>query len=78
MVPQCCLLPLAISEMMADAASTGQLSLADRYGLMAAILNDSLNEEERAAVDRLLRAVSRGRLQITEHLSTAFPYDQAA
>ncbi|MBD2256212.1 hypothetical protein H6G13_01370 [Pseudanabaena sp. FACHB-2040] len=78
MDPQCSLLPLAISEILADAATTGQLSLADRYGLMAAILSESLSEEERAAIDRLLRAVLRGRLQISNHLSTAFPYEQAA
>ncbi|WP_242028055.1 hypothetical protein [Pseudanabaena sp. FACHB-2040] len=45
---------------------------------MAAILSESLSEEERAAIDRLLRAVLRGRLQISNHLSTAFPYEQAA
>lgn len=64
MLPECSLLPLAISEIMADAATTGHLTLTDQYGLMAAILSDSLGEEERAAIDRLLRAVKRGRLRV--------------
>lgn len=78
MLPQCCLLPLALSEIMADAAATGQLTVADRYGLMAAILNDSLSQEEREAIDRLLRAYLRGRVQASNCLSTSCFGDQTA
>lgn len=58
------LIPGAIAEILASTADTGILTLSDRYGLMAAILDDTLAEQERRAIDRLLRAVVRGRLQI--------------
>ncbi|WP_204105927.1 MULTISPECIES: hypothetical protein [Spirulina sp. CCY15215] len=58
------LLPGAISEMLASAADTGVLTLGDRYGLMAAVLDETLEEQERRAINRLLRAVIRGRLQV--------------
>ncbi|MDY7014589.1 MAG: hypothetical protein SVX43_13505 [Cyanobacteriota bacterium] len=38
--------------------------LGDRYGLMAASMDDTLDEEERQAVNRILRSVVRGRLQV--------------
>ena len=58
------LIPGAIAEILASSADTGVLTLSDRYGLMAAILDDTLGEQERRAIDRLLRAVVRGRLQV--------------
>ncbi|MDB9314248.1 hypothetical protein PN462_14135 [Spirulina sp. CS-785/01] len=61
------LLPNAVSEMLASVAETGKLTLTDRYGIMAAILDDSLPEEEMQAINRLLRAVQRGRVQVTAH-----------
>lgn len=56
------LIPGAIAEILASTADTGVLTLSDRYGLMAAILDDTLEEQERRAIDRVLRAVARGRL----------------
>ncbi|MEB3885441.1 hypothetical protein [Lyngbya sp. CCY1209] len=44
---------------------TGQLTLADPYGLMAAILNDSLSDKERRCVERLLRSVLRSRIAVS-------------
>jgi hypothetical protein len=63
------LLPGAISELFAQASATGVLTLADRYGLMAAMLQDSLSEEEQRSIDRLLRAVHRGNLKLVNELS---------
>lgn len=63
------LLPFAIADLTAQVAQSRQITLADRYGLMAAILSDSLQEEEREAIDRLLRAVCRGRFCIVDELS---------
>lgn len=65
-----CLLPWAIGEMCAQAARTGKVTLADRYGLMAAVLDEKLNREERRAINRLLWAIARGRLQVVSELST--------
>lgn len=58
------LLPGAISEILASTSETGKLTLTDRYGLMAAIMDESLNEEERRSVNRLVRAVLRGRVNV--------------
>lgn len=63
------LLQSALGDLFAEANATGHLTLADRYGLMAAILDDSLDEEERRCIDRLIRAVSRGRIQVVDELS---------
>ncbi|HEY9808036.1 MAG TPA: hypothetical protein V6D13_01730 [Halomicronema sp.] len=63
------LLPGAIAELVASTATTGYITLADRYGLMAAVLDETLPEEERLSVDRLLRAICRGRLKIVNELS---------
>ncbi|MBW4656447.1 MAG: hypothetical protein KME20_25890 [Kaiparowitsia implicata GSE-PSE-MK54-09C] len=64
------LIPGAIAELFAHASYTGELTLADRYALMAAILTDCLSDDERRAVDRLLRAVCRGQLRAVDTLST--------
>lgn len=58
------LLPGAISEIFASAAETGCLTLCDRYGLMAAAMDETLDEDERRAINRLLRAIARGRVKI--------------
>lgn len=64
------LLPGAISDLFAQASSTNQITLADRYGLLAALLEESITEEERASIDRLLYALYRGRLKVAAELST--------
>lgn len=63
------LLPSAISELFSQATRSGQLTRADRYGLMAVVMSEGLDEEERTAIDRLLYAISRGRVQLSDELS---------
>lgn len=63
------LLPGAISDLFAQVSNTGRLTLADRYGLMAALLEDSLDEEEQLCIDRLIRSFYRGRLKVVDELS---------
>ncbi|EAW36587.1 hypothetical protein [Lyngbya sp. PCC 8106] len=63
------LLPGAVYAMVASVGNNNYLTQADRYGLMAAILDDTLSEDERKSVDRLLRAVMRGRIQVVDELS---------
>lgn len=63
------LLPSALSELFADVSLSREVTIADSYGLLAAILNDSLSEEERRCVDRLLRAVRGGRVYKVDKLS---------
>jgi hypothetical protein len=66
------LLPGAICEILASVNDTGVLTLADRYGLMAAAFDESLNDEDRGCVNRLLRAVIKGRVKMVNELSAAF------
>lgn len=63
------LLPCALSDVIVQAYTKGQLTQADRYGLMAAILEQNLSEEEQHAINRLLHLYHRGRLQLTDELS---------
>ncbi|MEC4987044.1 MAG: hypothetical protein SAJ37_03340 [Oscillatoria sp. PMC 1068.18] len=69
MFPQLVLLPGAISEILVSVSDTGILTQADRYGLMAASLDDSLDEEERRSVNRLLRSVLKGRVKVAAQIS---------
>ncbi|KOR38490.1 MULTISPECIES: hypothetical protein [Planktothricoides] len=64
------LIPGAISELLAVVRDTHKITKADRYGLMAAILDESISEEDRFSVDRLLGSIYRGRVQIVDELST--------
>jgi len=63
------LLPTGLSELFLNATASGKLTLADRYGLFAALMDASLNDEDRRVVDRLLSAMRRGRLEIVDDLS---------
>ena len=63
------LLPSAIAELFAQVATTHTITKADRYGLMAAILDEGLGEEERWAIDRMLHSLCRGRLQMVNDIS---------
>ncbi|MGB3208457.1 MAG: hypothetical protein WBB28_26015 [Crinalium sp.] len=69
MYPQIRLLPGAVSEMLVSVSETGVITLADRYGLMAATLEETLEEEEQQAINRLLRGVIKGRCKIVEQVS---------
>jgi hypothetical protein len=63
------LLPGALSDIFAVASISGKLTKADRYGLMAALLEEGLSPEERRAIDRLLSAVRRGRIRVVNEIS---------
>jgi hypothetical protein len=69
MATQIQLLPSALSELFVQATTSGCITLADRYGLMAAILDGSLHEDEHRMIDRLLRAVIKGRVKIVDEIS---------
>lgn len=68
---QLCLLRYALAELFADVSQSGVVTLADRYGLMAAVFEeDQLTDDEKCSVNRLLRSASKGRVQIVNELST--------
>lgn len=62
-------LPEAIPEMFAQISATGKITVADRYGLKAAILNTATTDEELYLINRLLHALRRGRVQVVDELS---------
>jgi hypothetical protein len=59
---QVCLLPSALAEIVVESSRSRQLTISDRDGLMAALLDESLTEDDRQPIDRLLYALRRGRL----------------
>ncbi|MBD0347260.1 MAG: hypothetical protein ICV63_21045 [Coleofasciculus sp. Co-bin14] len=63
------LLPDAIPDLFAQVSSSRKITLADRYGLMAAVFEDRLTEEERASIDRLLYASCRGWVKVVSEIS---------
>ncbi|MGC1199755.1 MAG: hypothetical protein WA882_22865 [Geitlerinemataceae cyanobacterium] len=71
MLPQVQLLPGAIAEILVSVADTGSLTLNDRYGLMAAVLDEDLAEEDRRSTNRLIRSVLRGRVEIVDRFPVA-------
>ncbi|MDY6940940.1 MAG: hypothetical protein SWY16_25195 [Cyanobacteriota bacterium] len=68
-VPDLALLPGAISEILASVRDTGVLTKADCYGLMAAALDESLNDCDRRSVNRLVRSVLKGQVRVSDCLS---------
>ncbi len=68
-LPQIRLIPGALSDLFAQVSSSGRITLADQYGLMAALLEEELAEHERASIDRLLYALKRGRLKVVPEIS---------
>jgi hypothetical protein len=68
-MPYIQLLPGAMSEILASVRDTGVLTLGDRYGLMAATLDESLNDEDRSAINRLIRYVVKGRVKFVNAFS---------
>ncbi|WP_008318065.1 hypothetical protein [Leptolyngbya sp. PCC 6406] len=69
MVAPLCLIPTAVSELFARISATGQITLADRFGLMAAAFDESLSVEEREAIDRILQGIRRRRYQVVSDIS---------
>ena len=63
------LIPGAISEILVSVADSGCITKADRYGLMAAVMDEFLPEDDRLAVNRLLHSLARGRIKIVDELS---------
>jgi len=63
------LLPGAINELIATITHTHRLTKADRYGMMTAILDESISEEERGSFHRLIRSLVKGRIQVADELS---------
>lgn len=64
MLPAVRLLPNSIPEMLATASQTKLIKKTDQYGLQAAVLEESLSEDEVRAVNRILRSIKRGKIRV--------------
>ena len=60
------LLPGSIASILAEVANSKCLTESDRYGLMAAIFDENLSDDERRAINRILYSVMRGRITVAE------------
>jgi hypothetical protein len=70
MMPSVSPLPCAISELFFQASVTGKITLADRYGIMASLLDEAISEDEILhCINRLLHALRQGRVQVVNELS---------
>ncbi len=63
------LLPSALSDLFAQVMVTGKLTIADRYGLLAALLDEAVSKDDLHNIDRLLRSIRRGRVTVVEEIS---------
>lgn len=63
------LLPGAISELFLQTATTQKLTVADRYGILAAICEESVSEDEMQALDRIFYGLRKGQIQVVDDLS---------
>jgi hypothetical protein len=55
--------------MFVQVTATGKISQADRYGMMAALTDSSVNEDDRRSIDRILYALRRGQVHVVDELS---------
>lgn len=65
-----CLIESALSELFAKVHETGQITLADRYGLFAAIFDENLTEEELRSLSRIYRSIARKQIEVVDEIST--------
>lgn len=64
------LLPGAVSELFLQTATTQKLTVADRYGMLAAICEEeAISEDELRALDRILYSLRKGQIQVVDELS---------
>ena len=63
------LIPSALGELFAEVNHRGYITLADRYGLLAAMFDETLTEDDKRSIDRLLRSVCRGKIKLVDELS---------
>ncbi len=70
-MPQVKILPGAVNEIIYNVVKTQKISKADRYGIMVALLDESISNEDQNAINRLVRLIVRGKVQIIDELSMA-------
>jgi len=64
-----CLLPCGLSDLYLAVSNSMKITLADRYGLMAAVCNPTATEEELRVINRLCWLLGKGKLQVVNEIS---------
>lgn len=62
--PQVCMLPSAIPDLFYEITTSRKITLAERYALMTALLQNSLSEDEERLLNRLFYALRRKWVEI--------------
>ena len=62
----------AVSEIFYTVAETGVLNLSDYYKLMAAALNEALDEQEKGSINRVLYFVRKRRIAVVDDIAARF------
>jgi hypothetical protein len=62
----------AVSEIFYRVAETGVLNLSDYYKLMAAALNEALDEQEIGSINRVLYFVRKRRIAVVDDIAVRF------
>ncbi len=70
------LIPGALAAMLADVIETGILTQNDRHGLRAAVMDESLPDDDRRTINRILQLAQRGGIQLA--IATARSENRAA
>ena len=63
-------LPNALGRLFSDVSATEELTLADRYGLLAVLLMGNVGEDDLRCINRILYSVRRGQIKLSDRLST--------
>lgn len=70
MLSQTEVLSQTVSDIIGAVGASGVLRPCDYSQLMAASLNESLNDYERKTINRVLRFVRKGRIKIVDEISS--------
>ncbi|NJK27325.1 MAG: hypothetical protein HC925_00300 [Coleofasciculaceae cyanobacterium SM2_3_26] len=57
---------ISLADLFDKIWQTGYMTETDRYGLMSNLLKNTLTEEERVVINRILHAVRRGWIQLAD------------
>lgn len=62
-------LPNALGHLFSEVCATEELTLADRYGLLAILLMGNVGEDDLRCINRILYSVRRGQIKLSDSLS---------
>ena len=68
-----CLLPNGFTDLIVQVTHSGKITQADRYDLMAVLMNPDATSEEFFWIDRLYWRLKQGYLEIVDDLSSISP-----